>query len=226
MKYPELLWLARHAETATPSVFHGQESDIHLSQLGEKQAEAAAEWFAALNPTVVVSSTMKRAVQTAEPIARLCNLPHLQEPGLHERRVGILGGSSFSNASGPWAETIQQWTQGNTGYTTEGAESFDEIALRVTTAWERVVQQFPGERVVVIAHGVVCKVLLLSLLPDWNVSGWTELGRVPNLAVSGLSHGQAGWQADPLLHVPPNVARLTEGIPTGVGEMGKPRSEA
>ncbi len=50
------VWLARHAETSTPTVFHGAESDVGLSEFGERQALASAEWFQTLRPTRLVSS--------------------------------------------------------------------------------------------------------------------------------------------------------------------------
>jgi broad specificity phosphatase PhoE len=125
------VWLLRHAETATPHVFHGAESDIGLSELGKAQAATAAGWFRELSPTVVVSSGMKRAVETAGPIARACGVPHEIEPTLHERRVGILSGTSFGADEGPWHDTLRAWMAGDTNYTTPGAESFEELRARL-----------------------------------------------------------------------------------------------
>jgi broad specificity phosphatase PhoE len=225
MQWPARVWLVRHAETTTPAVFHGAESDIGLSDLGRQQANAAAEWFRDLRPTVVVSSAMRRAVDTAAPIAAGCAVKHHLEPALHERRIGALSGTSFSASEGAWAETIQRWSDGDTAYTTPGAESFEDIARRVLAAWRRVLAAHPGERVVVVAHGVVCKVLLLSLLEGWDSTGWAKLGRVANLAVSELHPIGGNWHAEKLLIVPEPVAALTAGAMTGVGRL-VPRSEA
>ncbi|MFO0849192.1 MAG: histidine phosphatase family protein [Gemmataceae bacterium] len=225
MGVPERVWLVRHAESADPAVFHGAESDVGLSALGHRQADAAAEWFRPLRPTAVVSSGMRRAVDTAAPIAAACGLPLLAEPGLHERRVGALGGTTFDPDRGPWADTVRRWTAGDTAYTTPGAESFDDLRDRVRAAWDRVVAAHPGDRVVVVAHGVVCKVLLLTLLDEWGVGDWQRIGRVANLAVSELASSVSGWQAHQLLVVPDPVAALTAGQPTGVGKLGV-RSEA
>ena len=94
---PEWVALARHAETATPAVFHGAESDIGLSELGRRQAAAAAGWFAGAGLTAVVSSAMLRARDTAAPIAAACGVPHEVEPDLYERRVGPLAGTALEN---------------------------------------------------------------------------------------------------------------------------------
>ena len=202
------LWLARHAESAAPTVFHGAESNIGLSELGRRQAAAAATWFKALTPSAVVSSAMTRAKETAAPIAAACGVPHHLEPDLYERRVGELSGTSFSSHSGPWHDTIHRWMAGATAYTTPGAESFDELRDRLLPALERIARRFENQRVVVVAHGVVCMVLLLSLLADRGPAGWQNLGKVANLAVSELRFDGGAWTAGRLLEVPPPVAEL------------------
>ena len=216
---PSRVWLTRHAETATPTVFHGAESDVDLSELGRLQATAAAGWFRDRSPTAVVSSAMRRAHDTAAPIAAACGVQHLVEPDFHERRVGDLCGAAFSAVEGPWAETVRRWVAGEIGYTTPGAESFAEIADRVLGAWHRVVGAHAGGRVVVVAHGVVCKVLLLSLLTGWDSGGWVKLGRVANLAISELVPDGPSWRPELLLTVPEPVAILSGGLPTGVGNL-------
>ena len=169
------VWLCRHAETATPLVFHGAESDEVLSPLGVEQAAAAAEWFRTQNIDVVVSTKMRRAIATAEPIANSCRVAIDCEELLHERRVGALCGTSFSMSEGPWIDTLTHWTAGDTAFTTPGAESFDELKTRLLPAWERVIARHRGQRVVVVCHGIVVKVLLLSLLPGWDATRWHEL---------------------------------------------------
>lgn len=215
------IWLTRHAETAIPTVFHGAESDVGLSELGRRQAEAAAAWFAQLAPSAVVSSVMTRARDTAAPIAAVCRVPHLIEPDLHERRVGVLSGTAFSSEGGPWPDTITRWIAGETSFTTPGAESFDQLRERLVPAFRRVAERFPGDRVVIVAHGVVCKVLLLSLLSGYGPADWQRLGRVANLSVSELRKAGEGWEAPRLLEVPSAVTALTAGAPTEAGEKSQ-----
>jgi probable phosphoglycerate mutase len=216
------IWLTRHAETSQPTVFHGAESDIGLSALGRRQAAAAAEWFAPRGVTAVASSGMLRARDTARPIAAACAVPHVVEAALHERRVGALSGTPFSSTGGAWPETIDHWEAGATAFTTPGAESFDDLVRRLVPAFDRVADRFCGGRVVVVAHGVVCKVLLLALLPGYGPGAWNRLGRVPNLAVSELARADGGaWAVTRLLELPQPVAALSDGAPTGVGEKSQ-----
>ena len=208
-----IIWLARHAETSNPTVVHGAESDIELGEHGRRQVEAASGWFRDLRPTVVVSSGMRRAIQTATPIAALCEVSHEIELELHERIVGPFSQKAGEEVDIVWAETVRRWEAGEVAYAYPGMESFARIRDRVVPAFARVAERHAGGRVVVIAHGVVCKVLLLSLLRDRGPAEWTRLGRALNLSVSELVPDGPHWRANRLLEVPPpvlevNAARL------------------
>ena len=77
-----MLLLIRHAEQATMRI-----ADADLSERGVVQASLLAERLAALPPTAVVSSPLRRARQTAEILARRCRLDPEVEPGLEEYRL-------------------------------------------------------------------------------------------------------------------------------------------
>src|SRR5262249_28814457 len=153
---PTRVYLLRHAETADPTVFHGAESDVGLSERGLRQAERIAAWLAERSPDVVVSSAMRRARETAAPIVRTCKRPLLAEPHLRERGVGAPSGTPNQRADGPWPRTLGRWMAGETSYAPEGAESFDAIRDRVMPVWQRLTAEHAGKTVVIVAHGVVC----------------------------------------------------------------------
>jgi broad specificity phosphatase PhoE len=191
---PTRVLLLRHAESARPDVFHGAESDVGLSERGRQQAEAVARQLAAYRPDAVISSAMRRARETALPIARACGLELRIEPALHERKVGALSGTPTKGDV--WPDTLRRWMAGDTGFAPDGAESFDAIGERVLPVWRRLAEEFRDRTLVVVAHGVVCKVLLLlNLLPGRSVADWKSLGPVPNLGLSELVHDGGGWQA-------------------------------
>src|SRR4051812_44175786 len=108
------VYLLRHAESADPTIFHGAESDVALSERGLRQAEAVARVLAEYRPDVVISSAMRRARDTAAPIAQACGAPHLLEPELHERRVGALSGTPTHDHGGVWPATLRRWLAGAT----------------------------------------------------------------------------------------------------------------
>ena len=207
---PTRAFVLRHGESADPTVFHGAESDVGLSARGRRQAEAAAPLLAAHAPIAVVSSAMRRARDTAAPIAAACGLPLLVEPQLHERRVGSLSGTPFGAREGVWPETLRRWLDGQTSFAPPGAESFDDIRDRVLPVWRRLTRAYDGGCLVIVAHGVVCKVLFLSVLPGLSHADWHRLGPIRNAALTELEETAGRWRAVRLNQLPEAVAAVSE----------------
>jgi probable phosphoglycerate mutase len=206
---PTRVFVLRHAESADPTVFHGAESDIALSECGRRQAEALAPILAAHAPAAVISSAMRRARDTAAPIAAACGLPVLVEPQLHERRVGALSGTPFATSDGTWPETLRWWMAGHTAFAPSDSESFDDIRERVWPVWERLTRTYDDHCFVVVAHGVVCKVLFLSLLPGHSSADWQRLGPIRNAALTELEGSDGRWQVRQFNALPEAVAALS-----------------
>ena len=97
-------------------------------------------------------------------------------------------------------------------------ESPDEALVKLA----RAVAAHPGGRVVVVCHGVVCKVLLLSLLRGYGPEDWATIGRVVNLAVSEIVPDGDLWAARQLLVVPAPVAEVNAAF----AEPGVRKTEA
>ena len=184
--------ILRHAETSQPYIFHGAESDVGLSNRGLRQAEAVAPIIAAEQPVAVVSSAMRRAVQTARPIALACCVPIIEESELHERRVGAMSGTSTSGDNSIWAATLARWKAGDLGFAPEGAESFIDIQNRVLPVWDHLASQFSGETWVLVVHGLVIRALLIGLIPEFQPFGWHMIG-ISHVAINELCLNENRW---------------------------------
>ncbi len=119
----------------------------------------------------------------------------LIEPQLHERRVGRLSGTPCGAPDGIWPQTLEHWIAGDTAFAPPDAESFDDLRARVQPVWERLVQAYAGHCLVLVTHGVVCKVLFLAVLPGLSVADWHRLGPIRNVALTELEQHAGGWQA-------------------------------
>jgi broad specificity phosphatase PhoE len=76
--------LVRHGEVHNPDrVLYGRLPGFRVSAAGERMALAAAEALAGRDVTLLLTSPLERAVQTAEPIAHVLGL----EPRVDERLV-------------------------------------------------------------------------------------------------------------------------------------------
>ena len=65
-----IVHLVRHGEVDNPGrILYGRLPGFHLSEAGRLMAKAAADYLAGRDITVLKSSPLQRAVETAEPIA-------------------------------------------------------------------------------------------------------------------------------------------------------------
>ena len=189
--------LLRHAETAAPDRFHGAESDVGLGERGRRQAEAVAGPLSRRGPVALYSSRMRRAIETAEPIGRACALPLKTVADLHERRIGPLSGRRKDEGWESYSAVKRQWMAGQIDFTSEGAESYREIQDRVVPAFLDLSGDHPGETIVVVAHGVVIRVLLTSLLDGFGPADF-ERASIEFVAVHDLRFDGLHWRAERL----------------------------
>ena len=199
--------LARHAETAAPDRFHGAESDIGLSDRGREQAEQLGRRLAELKPSALYCSAMRRAMDTASPIGRACGLEPVVIPTIHERRIGPLSGASREDGWATYADSKMRWIAGELEATHPGGESYADIRRRVVPVLLEIGANHPGGTVVVVAHGVVIRVLLTSLVSGFTPADFDRIA-IDFASVNDLRFDGLTWTAESLNQVvAPSPAR-------------------
>lgn len=194
------LLLIRHAETSTPDVFHGAESDIGLSAWGGHQAIRLSERLKDQGAHALYCSAMQRAVATARPIGAACGLTPIIVPQLHERKIGLLSGLSRETGWEIYAESKRRWMSGDLEFTHPGGESFADIRRRVLPVFEELRARHPGETLIVVAHGVVIRVTLLSLLEGLEPADFDRIA-IDFASINDLRWSGKKWQAHALNQV-------------------------
>jgi broad specificity phosphatase PhoE len=199
--------LLRHAETSAPEVFHGAESDIGLSDRGRRQAVVLAEHLKDKGAGAIYSSAMRRAVDTARPIGAACGLTPVILPALHERKIGPLSGLSREEGWSIYAESKRRWIAGELEYTHKGGESFADIRRRVLPVFLGLLAVHRGQTVIVVAHGVVIRVLLTILLDDLPPADFDRIA-IDFASINELVWDGHRWRAEALNQVvAPSPAR-------------------
>ncbi len=168
--------LLRHAETSAPDLFHGAESDIGIGAAGFIQARRVAERLAAIGIDAVYSSGMRRAEETARVIAEACGLTLKTCAKLHERKMGPMSGIPRHEGWPVYEEAKSRWIAGETSFTHEGGESFDVMLARAVPALRELLENERGLTVVVVAHGVINRVLLAAVIDEYSHA---DFDRIP-----------------------------------------------
>jgi len=161
------LLLLRHGETplSVEKRFSGV-GDPVLTARGAAQAEAAAVRLSRepYRIDVIVSSPLKRALQTAEAVAARTGLGVTVEEGLRETDFGAWEGHTFAEIQERWPDLLTAWLA-DPAVAPPGGESFEQAAHRVEAAVSRIIARHQGKTVLVVTHVTPIKTILrLALL--------------------------------------------------------------
>lgn len=162
------LLLIRHGEALANvgRFFGGEASCTGLSELGRRQAEALRDrWRAGQEPaaTVLYSSTLPRAVETAEILQpALGDIPLVLERGFEELRPGDADGLRFDDLVDRFGP-LDYRTRRHNAFAPNG-ESAEGFHHRTSLALEMVLTRHVGETIVVSCHGGVVDVAFRYLL--------------------------------------------------------------
>jgi broad specificity phosphatase PhoE len=179
-----VLTLVRHGETSAnlDGVWHGS-TDTPLTARGRRQAERVAEFLAHRHPdaTMVYSSPLARARDTASRISERIAIPLVIDPDLAEYHLGSWEGISYADLHQKhrfWEEIKK-----DADFAPHGGESPRVVVDRFTGALRRIAADNAGQRVIVVAHGGALSMVLAALL-DGDYSQWKRV--MQNCAVSEL----------------------------------------
>jgi broad specificity phosphatase PhoE len=173
------IYLVRHGATEWNHSRRAQgHADIDLGTEGYKQAVGAARELAKTDLAAVYSSDLKRAVRTAEPIAREHGLEVIQDPDLREIDQGEWEGLHVDEIKKRWPDL---WGAARHYSRRPGGESPEEVRRRAVAALTRIVERYPDGDVAVVSHGGTIRTMSAEVL------GYDERAAA---RLRGLGNGQ------------------------------------
>ncbi|HEY7880516.1 MAG TPA: histidine phosphatase family protein, partial [Streptosporangiaceae bacterium] len=92
----QVLWLVRHGESTwnTLGLAQGHCDQARLTRLGERQAWAVAAQLRDRPVRALYASDLRRALETAAPLAEVTGLSVNRDTRLRERCLGVLEGAA------------------------------------------------------------------------------------------------------------------------------------
>jgi broad specificity phosphatase PhoE len=159
------LYFVRHGQSAGNAEGRfGGHSPTPLSELGKQQAEITAEALAKKKIEVIYSSDLLRAVQTAEPLAAILDLPIITTSAFRERKVGVLEGKTFDESKAEFPKDYYALVNRNIHHVITEGESYRQLLKRATNALHEVLRTHYGESIVIFSHtGAICFLTLYLL---------------------------------------------------------------
>lgn len=169
MSQRTVVHLLRHGEVYNPTgVLYGRLPDFHLSDLGQEMAKRAATALARRDITVVTSSPLDRAQETAQPVAELHGVPVgtdvdlIEADNIFEGKVVGVGDGVLRHPSTwryLWNPLRPSW-----------GEPYQELADRMGAAVGRARDAAAGHEAVLVSHQ----------LPIWIARLSAEQRRLPH----------------------------------------------
>lgn len=166
---PTRFLLLRHGQTeySAQRRYSGR-ADPELTELGHAQAAAVAAGIGSVDGTdkvsAVLSSPLRRARQTAEPVAATLGAgPVTPHEGLLETDFGAWDGLTFAEARARDPEVHRRWL-GDETVDPPGGESFAAVGERVAKMRAELVTAHPGETLLLVSHVTPIKMLVRQAL--------------------------------------------------------------
>lgn len=149
--------LLRHGETESGGGFRGSLDDA-LTPRGWAQMRAATGQAGPWDR--LVSSPLQRCAAFAHELGGQLGVPLELEADLRELHFGAWEGRSAAELMEGDAAALGRFWADPYAFTPPGGEPVAEFETRVLQAMERLARQHPGQRLLLITHGGVMRLLL------------------------------------------------------------------
>lgn len=154
-------------------------------------AEAAAV-LAGLQPVVLVTSDLVRAVDTAQAVADVLALPVVGDPRLRELHLGAWQGLTSDEARERFPDEHRAWRAGE-DRPRGGGETYAQAGARAAACLREHVPA--AGTLLAVTHGGTARAALGVLL-ELPPAAWGRLAPLGNACWSVLVEGDIGWRLE------------------------------
>ncbi len=172
-------------------------TDIPLNETGRRQARAVAEHLSAEDWDIIFSSPLIRAYDTAMSIAREVDIDTVQtDDRLRER--------SFGRAEGIHVDRYRAEYRGRS---ITGIEPWESVGERALAAATDMVADWPGRRIIAVAHGGLIASLLNIVSGGAIGTGYPPL---QNTCMNLFAYDRGEWRIEWYNRVAPELETIPE----------------
>ena len=150
----------RHGQSTAnlERIFAGH-TNAPLTDLGYQQAENTAKFLSDYPIRAIYSSDLARSMQTAEPTAKLHNLPIIPDRALREIYAGEWEGRSYDELMEKYPESYATWRTDCGRAHPEGGESTLELGTRIYREVECLIEAHKDECFAIFTHATPIRLM-------------------------------------------------------------------
>lgn len=206
--------LVRHGESETnlSGVFTGQ-LNAGLTQMGKEQARLMAKAVSDYKTDKIYTSSLIRAVQTAEAISDVQKCELIKTDSFCEINAGKWQGKTFNEISEIYPETYKVWRENIALAHPDGGESCKGLYKRVVSKFEEILGDNSDEVVCIVSHATPIR-MIESYIHGKSIEKAQELSWVPNASISiyrynggfeTIKRGYCDYLGDKITNLPKNI---------------------
>lgn len=139
-------------------------TDEDLNEEGRAQAERVAGRLEGWPIVAVYSSPLRRAVRTAEAIAKRRSVPVETIEELGEMRIGAWEGMYAGDIAARFPQPWKIWRTNPGDFRMPDGESLGEVWERAVKAFDKIMDRSEGRMAVAVTHDVVVRLLAAHVL--------------------------------------------------------------
>lgn len=189
------LFIARHGETEynRNGLLQGRGIDAPLNKTGEAQAQQLAEYLSNYEASSLISSSLKRAWQTASFYERKTDLIVQKNRDLDEMDFGDYEGVDMKDILEELKEYQSGWAKGDVNLKIPGGESPKDVFQRADYAARSYINGSDSETMMLFLHGRLIRILL----SEWLGYGLKNMDKIKhrNGAVNQLIFKNGKFEA-------------------------------
>jgi probable phosphoglycerate mutase len=153
-------FLIRHgAHDLIGRVLTGRKADVPLNSEGRRQAARIAGRICSVGIDRILSSSRRRALQTAEIISNQTSADIETAAALDELDLGDWAGMSFDALARDPRWSL--WNRCRSSARPPGGESMAELQARIVGCLRALAEEFPRERIALVSHAEPIRAVIL-----------------------------------------------------------------
>jgi broad specificity phosphatase PhoE len=135
-----------------------------LSPEGYAQSLTLLEQLKGRSISTIYTSTLKRSILTAQPIADHLGLPLREQPELDEIAFGILEGKQILDSDREVRREWERFKENPFAYRIPRGENYMDVRNRIRPFVETILQNHRGKEILIVGHRVVNQMLVGLLM--------------------------------------------------------------
>ncbi|PMQ02029.1 MAG: phosphoglycerate mutase [Dictyoglomus sp. NZ13-RE01] len=159
------IFLIRHGETDwnREGRYQGR-TDVPLNERGKRQAQVLAEFLYQEGISLIFSSSLKRAIETAKPLAEKLNLDIKIRDNWIEYDFGEWEGLTIGEVISKYPEISKTWVYNTEKAKIPGGEDFLSAYQRIEKEKEFLLSNFSNEKIAIFTHGAIIRIAISVFL--------------------------------------------------------------